>query len=56
MSQLDKVPDELVLKILKFAMMRDTPFSIDDCIHTAIELRDSSIPELGTSSQLAESE
>ena len=35
MSQFDRIPDELVYEILSYAMIRDTSFSISDCIRTA---------------------
>lgn len=31
MSQIDRLPDELIIEILKYAMIRDTPFDIVEC-------------------------
>lgn len=36
MSQFDRLPDEIVQEILGHAMIRGTPFSIGDCLRTAI--------------------
>ncbi len=37
--QLDRLPDEVVLEILKYAMIRDTPFDLSDCIRTAMHVQ-----------------
>lgn len=35
MSFFDKLPNELLLEILSYVMIRDTPFDMNDCIRTA---------------------
>ena len=38
MSHIDRVPDELIFEILKYAMIRDTPFDIVECIRVSKSL------------------
>ena len=53
-SQFDKLPNEIVSKILSSAMVRDTPFDIGDCIHTATAVETSVKSEHKFGSQKAE--
>ncbi len=38
-SQLDRLPDELLIEILKYAMIRDTPFDLGDCMQNATQVQ-----------------
>ena len=54
-SQFDRLPDEIAYQVLCYAMIRDAPFHVDDCMRVAKAVQNSVKPQSeGDSSQTAE--